>query len=305
MKLNTDSNLYIFVYSSLLVIVVAAGLSFTAVRLQDDQEKNIRAEKMQNILQSAGLNPTRDNAEELFNKYIKEDFVVNLNGEKIEGRGFDVNMKTQAKEAVKINRLNKKIAKIEAFLKKKPDQEKSKNDTLSGIIEVPSYAGWLPKMMFNPTESEKKSLQVKLDSLESLLKLPVYIFEKEGKKSYIFPLQGKGLWGPIWGYLALEGDFNTISGAVFDHKAETPGLGADINKDWFEKPFKGKLLFEGDEFVSITVHKGGTGAAKIAGDETHGVDAISGGTITSKALESMLKDDWLYSYKGFLKKNKK
>ncbi len=102
----------------------------------------------------------------------------------------------------------------------------------------------------------------------------------------------------------MESDFNTIFGAVFDHKAETPGLGADINKDWFEHPFRGKTIFEGDELISITLHKGGKGSAELIGDTEHGCDAISGGTITSKAVERMLKEEWLFNYEAFLKKNK-
>ncbi len=137
------------------------------------------------------------------------------------------------------------------------------------------------------------------------VELPVYVAEVNGKTRTIIPLRGKGLWGPIWGYFALEEDFNTIAGAVFDHKGETPGLGADISKDWFQKQFKGKTIFEGDKLVSITAHKGGAGAAAAAGDMKHGIDAISGGTITSKGLEAMVKDDWLFAYKSFLEKNKK
>ncbi len=116
---------------------------------------------------------------------------------------------------------------------------------------------------------------------------PVFVYsDNGGPKKYVVPVRGKGLWGPIWGYVALEDDLNTISGAVFDHKGETPGLGAEINTEWFQEPFTGKTLFnEEGEFVSITVMKGGADPSS-----KHQVDAISGGTITSKALEEMLKD---------------
>jgi len=73
---------------------------------------------------------------------------------------------------------------------------------------------------------------------------------------------------------------------VFDHKGETPGLGADINADWFQEPFTGKTIFnENGEFVSIEVVKGGADPSS-----KHQVDGISGGTITSKALEEMMVD---------------
>ncbi|MEA3463204.1 MAG: NADH:ubiquinone reductase (Na(+)-transporting) subunit C, partial [Bacteroidota bacterium] len=116
---------------------------------------------------------------------------------------------------------------------------------------------------------------------------PVFIYsEIGGAKKYVIPVRGKGLWGPIWGYVALEEDLNTISGAVFDHKGETPGLGSDINKDWFQEPFAGKTIFnEAGEFVSVEVVKGGADPTSM-----HQVDAIAGGTITSKALEDMIID---------------
>lgn len=114
------------------------------------------------------------------------------------------------------------------------------------------------------------------------------IFVCRGNR-YIVPLQGKGLWGPIWGYLALDDDFNTVSGATFGHKGETPGLGAEIAEDAFQQAFKGKKLFDGQGvFTSITVQKGG--AEKYAGGVEHAVDAISGGTMTSNGVTAMLAD---------------
>lgn len=116
---------------------------------------------------------------------------------------------------------------------------------------------------------------------------PVFTYtDPEGAKKFIVPVRGKGLWGPIWGYISFDADLNTINGAIFDHQGETPGLGAEINTDMFEEQFTGKtILDESGEFVSIQVVKGGAPA-----DAPHSVDAISGGTITSKGLEAMLSD---------------
>lgn len=136
--------------------------------------------------------------------------------------------------------------------------------------------------------------------------LPVYKAKlDDGSEKVILPLRGNGLWGPVWGYISLEKDYNTIYGAVFDHQGETPGLGAEINQPFFENQFKGLKLFDGDRLVSIKVHKGGKGAAEAAGDTEHGVDGISGGTITSNGIEAMFKTDWLYAYENYLKQNRK
>ena len=121
---------------------------------------------------------------------------------------------------------------------------------------------------------------------------PLYIAEKDGETYYVIPLRGTGLWGPIWGYIALERDVNTIYGAVFDHKGETPGLGAEITTPAFTEQFKGKKILEGGDLVSISV-------VKANADTPYEVDGISGGTITSNGVEAMIQD-CLASYYPFL-----
>jgi Na+-transporting NADH:ubiquinone oxidoreductase subunit C len=131
--------------------------------------------------------------------------------------------------------------------------------------------------------------------------LPVYVATfGDGKNAYVFPLRGKGLWGPIWGYISLEKDLNTIYGANFDHQGETPGLGSEIKEIFFQKPFIGKQIFkDSTTFVSIKVNKGG-----VDPKDPHAVDAISGGTITSKGLEAMV-DSCLVLYKEYFIQNRK
>ncbi len=123
---------------------------------------------------------------------------------------------------------------------------------------------------------------------------PLYIAEKEGEIYYIIPLQGNGLWGPIWGYVSLKEDINTVYGATFDHKAETPGLGAEINTPVFEDQFKGKQMLDSNlSFVGIDVRKGDASSE-------YEVDGISGGTITSDGVEAMILD-CVKAYVPFLK----
>ncbi|MFP4471728.1 MAG: NADH:ubiquinone reductase (Na(+)-transporting) subunit C [Bacteroidota bacterium] len=130
---------------------------------------------------------------------------------------------------------------------------------------------------------------------------PIFIIEKEGQQYYVVPVRGMGLWGPVWGNIAFESDFNTIAGANFDHKGETPGLGAEINTDWFESKFKGKKIFNDQgEFVSVKVVKGGVENSAIPVE--HGVDGISGGTITSEGVTEMLQSN-LENYVPYIKKN--
>lgn len=240
------SNRYIFIYASVMVIVVAAILSTAANLLKPFQEKNIRVEKIQNILSSADIPSTRSDAETLFDKHIVEERAVDLEGnivsvyrghEAIKGsvRPFELNLKKE--------------------LKKKADGES------------PSF--------------------------------PLYVCEIKGETFYIIPLLGKGLWGPIYGNIALKNDLNTIAGANFGHDKETPGLGAEIDTRDFQKRFIGKTIFdENGEFASVTVVKGGVENSNI--DPRHGVDAISGGTITSNGVTEML-EDCLKNYVPYIK----
>jgi len=114
----------------------------------------------------------------------------------------------------------------------------------------------------------------------SELSFPLYICENEGEKIYVIPVVGSGLWGPIWGFVALESDMNSIYGAKFDHKQETPGLGAEIKDDFFSDKFNGKQLRNSSPY--FTIEKGGRDT------DIHSVDGITGGTITSVGVGEMI-----------------
>ncbi|MBN1113065.1 MAG: NADH:ubiquinone reductase (Na(+)-transporting) subunit C [Bacteroidales bacterium] len=225
--MKKQTNLYIFAYASIMVIVVAAILSFASIALKPAQMKNLEIEKKLDILRSVNLAADASNVKDKnsyvegeFDKFIKQRLVVDYKGNVKEGvDAFEITLK----------------------------------------------------------EEQAKDIEDR--------NLPLYVCQfEDGSVKYIIPVLGKGLWGPIWGNIALNEDMNTIYGVTFDHKGETPGLGADINKPFFMEPFKGKQIMNGDKFVSIIVHKGGAPEGDI-----HGVDAISGGTITSKGLEAMVK----------------
>jgi len=228
------SNRYIFTFSAIMVIAVATLLSLAATLLQPAQERNLEIEKKKNMLESINITATRENTETLYEKYIKEGFVINAKGELVEGvDAFTVVLKNE---------------------QKKPTDEQ-----------------YLPVFKAVPDD---------------------------GKDVIIIPVEGKGLWGPIFGYVSLESDMNTIYGVNFDHKGETPGLGAEINTSEFESQFHGKKFFDSDKFISVQVMKGGAPEGDI-----HGVDAISGGTITSKGLQKMLFD-CIEKYNTYLLKNR-
>ena len=231
--MDRNGNVYTFLYASVMVIIVATILSFTAINLKPFQDKNSEIEKKQSILASVNIEATVDNAEQLYSEKIVNSYIVNAEGTQVDGDAFSVVLKKE----------------------------------------------------------RAKSLEVRA--------LPVYECQIDGSIKYILPVYGTGLWGPIWGYISMDEDMNTIYGAIFDHDSETPGLGAEISTPNFQNQFKGKSLFSSDgTFESIIVAKAGEAAP-----QEHRVDGITGGTITSKALQTMLLDD-LSAYNAFFNQKK-
>jgi len=202
---DTNSNAYIILYSTVMVVIVATLLALAALGLQKRQYENELNEKKQAILASLSASDQR------YDEFI-DAYVVDKNGARIDGE-----------------------------------------DVFTLLNDLPgAYAAG---------------------------KFPVFE-ARDGR--VVLPVTGMGLWGPIWGYVALEKDMNTVAGVIMAHKGETPGLGAEISTAKYQANFVGKTIFEGDKFVSVTLRKGG------AKDPAHEVDAISGGTKTSDGVTAML-----------------
>jgi Na+-transporting NADH:ubiquinone oxidoreductase subunit C len=235
--MDKDSNKATFIFSSVMVVVIAVLLSVTAISLAPYQNKNVRIEKMKNILSSVSIATETAETEVAFKQYITQQIVLNNKGEQVQGSvaAFDIDLKNEL-DKVKTGKENEQL-------------------------------------------------------------FPLFICTKGGKSFYIIPIRGKGLWGPIWGFISLESDMNTIYGVSFGHKSETPGLGAEIESQKFQQQFVGKkILDESGQFVSVTVIKGGAKP-----NDTHGVDAISGATITSKGVSEMFERT-LNNYIPFFKR---
>jgi Na+-transporting NADH:ubiquinone oxidoreductase subunit C len=125
--------------------------------------------------------------------------------------------------------------------------------------------------------------------------LPIFKMEKDGVIKFVLPIVGKGLWGDIWGYVALQQteDNVVISGIVMDHAGETPGLGAEIATEKVQKAFEGKKLYNAEGAFAVRMQKGGA-------QNEHQVDAITGGTKTCDGVNAMLAES-IAKYEAFLK----
>ena len=198
MKKDINSNRYIFLYATILIVVVAVLLTVTALWLQPFQDRNSKNEKRINILKAAGIaDVNASNAALLFEKHCTAEFLLDENG--------------------------------------------------------------------NPNE----------DGI-----LPLFVIDRQ---TSVIPMQGNGLWGPIWGYIAIASDGKTVVGVSFDHKSETPGLGGEITTEKFQNQFSGKQIRNNGQLVPIEF------------------DAITGATKTSNGVKEMI-DNTLKTYAPFFEK---
>ncbi len=129
-----------------------------------------------------------------------------------------------------------------------------------------------------------------LDPMKDPVEFPLFVRKKDGKKlAYALPIAGKGLWSTLYGYLALEPDAKTIKGITFYKHGETPGLGAEVEKAWFQNNWKGKkILGPKGRLVSVRVVKGKAKDACPGAAAAHCVDGISGATMTSNGVTKLV-----------------
>lgn len=227
--MNRESNSYTFIFSTIMVVLIATALAFTSMVLKPSQEANIKMEKMQYILNSIGVEVSRDESEAAYKNYIKDEFVFDNTGKEIGKDAFSVNLA----------------------------RDKGKH--------------------------------------------PVFIAVKDNNTYYIIPVRGMGLWDAIWGYVSLDNNLR-VNGVVFDHKAETPGLGSEITEKYFEDRFIGEQIFtQNGTFQGLKVVKSYSGGDNKTDGE---VDGISGSTLTCNGVSHMLFDG-LEPYINYLQSIKK
>ena len=234
-KKLTDSNLYIILYSCLMVVVVAFLLAFVSSKLKPAQDINVALDKKKQILSALNICHL-DNEQSVakYNEVVEADAIIDLDGNYVE-------QGTQGGE----------------------------------------------KAGFRLNSADYKNGR-----------LAVYECMVDGQRKFVVPVFGQGLWGPIWGYIAVNDDGNTIYGAYFNHEGETAGLGAEIkdSRAWQER-FAGKTIYGTEGKVVLQVLK----KSEIKNPQSE-VDAVTGATLTSVGVSDMLQDGF-GKYQNYLKKN--
>ena len=191
-------------------------------------------------------------------------------------------------ERQQANMLNEKQQQIVKALGENPETS-SYGDVVAQAVMLDKNG----KAIEGKTESD---IFASLSDLTASFEAGEFPIFKAKNGCVVIPVYGAGLWGPVWGYLALESDMDTVKGIVMDHAGETPGLGAEITTSKVQDMFKGKTIFEGNDLVSVSMRKGGA-------TNNHEVDAISGGTKTCDGVNAMIKSG-LEGYLPFLNANK-
>jgi Na+-transporting NADH:ubiquinone oxidoreductase subunit C len=247
MAIDKNSTGYTLTFSVVMVVVVGSALAYTALALKERQDANAADKKKMDILAAIGVESTRENAGALFDEYVITRVALDIEGNAIVEESGDLDLKNPA------DPFNIDIMK----------------DYRAGLKNA-------AKANLGDIDGLKRELS------GSDLRFPLYLCEKEGERLAVVPVVGSGLWGPIWGYVALSSDYQTIYGTKFDHKSETPGLGAEIKETFFTDKFKvgKKMNLSGPTIFEVV--KGGASTTE------YSVDGITGGTITSKGVGEML-----------------
>jgi Na+-transporting NADH:ubiquinone oxidoreductase subunit C len=268
MALDKDGNVYTIAFATIMVVIVGGLLAFVSMSLKPMQQANVKNEKMQNILQSIGIEATdgvsREEAGAKFNDFITRRVTINYKGEIISDKTASDEINAQDK--------------LDAF-----------------NIDLRKEYSRFVKPIMSKNKGNDEAIQAAL-SASNDIHFPIFVCEHEGEKYFIISASGKGLWDDIWGYLCVKNDGSTINGAVFDHKTETAGLGSKINETWFEKQFVGKTMSENDTYFPVSVEKPGKDL------NNHQVDGISGATFTGVGVNEMLARN-LAVYYNFFKNN--
>ena len=224
MKINTNGNVYTFVYAAVMVVIVAFLLAFVSLALKPYQDANVENDTKGQILTALHFDKSNIDIQKTFSEKVQD--MLWKDGQLVPYEG---KFKTVYGQAIKDGELH------------------------------------------------------------------VFVADTEVGKKYVIPVTGRGLWGGLWGYIALNEDKQDVYGAYFYHESETAGLGARIGEADFQKQFEGKKLYdESVDGIALTVVK--SGAVKNADFE---VDGITGATLTSKGVADMLKTG-LEAYQDFL-----
>lgn len=260
--MDKNSNQFTLVFAVAMCVILATALASTFHGLKPRMDKNKLFDKNRNVLIAAGLYDPHDSSrsqaelERLFAEKVKIQILKFTIGE-VAVRRMKDNEPIEVKE--------RQVTKVEA--------------TEYEIEDLPRLG------------RELRQRQDKDHEYGAL-----YVADTPKGTVYCMPISGAGLWSILYGFLALEDDLNTVVGITFYQHGETPGLGGEVDKEWWQGDWRGKKILEGDRLQGITVLRGRGNQDR----GPHAVDGISGATITCNGVTKFLRED-LEKYESYFK----
>ncbi len=251
-----DSIANTFWIATSVCLVCSFFVASAAVGLRSLQKRNVEVDRKKNILAAVGFKPeeinTADKVVSLFESKIEPVLIELATGQPL--------TEEEAKNVLGFNSVADAIKNYDQIKTAKAKQQETavkfteRSKDIAGLSWVEKYSH-------------------------------VYLLKDNSGKvtNYIFPIRGRGLWSTLEGFLAINDDFQTISGLTYYKHGETPGLGGEVDNPSWKKKWLGKKIYQDDK-VAIKVVKGSADAS-----DPHGVDGLSGATITSNGVSNMLK----------------
>lgn len=296
--MDKNSTPYTLGFAATITIICAVLLGVAATKLKPLQQKNAEVDKKSKILLAVGeFDPA---------KPIKGEEVLKFFSEKGNGGKFVVKFAVNSEGEV-LKDINKEVLKsleLEPQMKEHPDVLKF-GPLQKALEEYPESRGKsLDELKAMYPKADKSLLEdlVKQFEMEEKRKYPIFAFysseenfKAEKADKYIIPIYGYGLWSNCYGVLALNEKGDTVENIVYYKHGETPGLGGEIEKDYFTKPFQGKKVFNEKGDVALTTTKG------VINENT--VPAVSGATFTMDGVNNMLKK-FITIYDKFFQKKR-
>ncbi len=171
------------------------------------------------------------------------------------------------------------------------------------IVQDKLYEATTTNVIDEGNSETRDQAGFKVQSKEFKEKRPFYIATVDGTTKYVIPMTGNGLWGGIWGYIALDDDCQTVYGSYFSHESETAGLGARITEEWFQTAFNGKKLYADGDPSTIALSVVKKGKEGTLPPENY-VNGVTGATLTSNGVNEMIQKS-LAAYQDILDTYKK
>lgn len=274
--MDKNSNSFVMAFSVGMCVVLAVLLSGTFNLLKDTVSANIQFDRQLNVLIATGLHDPFDASKAKTRAELEQLYADN-----IEAKVLIVHREMQTEEVRKAGEL------VEEQVERVVDMEV----TDRSVEELPNL---------RLEESRKPNKAERIEYTTFYTRSHVEGGERR-VDSYCIPIEGLGLWGMIYGFLALESDLETVRGITFYQHKETPGLGGEIDKEWWQDQWPGKRVVDADgKLVGVTVKKGKVDPT-VAVEKERYVDGLSGATITSNGVTNFVRDD-LEAYQALFKK---